>query len=79
MRVSTEGYGHMTGRVRSIADRHDAARAFVLEGGSGLDALADSIGMVHEVFDGRDPVAPDGDVSSKAKCVIDDVRDAHDL
>ena len=79
MRVSTEGYGHMTDRVRSIADRQDAALAFVLEGGYGLDALADSIGMVHEVFDGRDPVAPDGDLTSKAKRVIDDVRDAHDL
>jgi len=79
MRVSTEGYGHLTDRVRSIADDTDAALAFVLEGGYGLDALADSVGMVHEVFDGREPVAPDGDVNSKAKRVIDDVRDAHDL
>jgi len=79
MRVSTEGYGYMTNRVRSIADAHDAALAFVLEGGYGLDALSESVGMVHEVFDGRDPVVPDGDVSAKAEDVIDDVRAAHDL
>ena len=79
MRVSTEGYGHMTALVRSIADHHDAPLAFVLEGGYGLDALSESIGMVHEVFDGRDPVVPDGDLTADAAAVIDDVRDAHDL
>jgi acetoin utilization deacetylase AcuC-like enzyme len=79
MSVSTEGYGHLTDRVRGIADRHDAALAFVLEGGYGLDSLAESIGMVHEVFDGREPVAPEGDVMPKADGVIEDVRNAHDL
>ena len=79
MRVSTEGFGHLTTRVRKIAGRHDAPLAFVLEGGYGLDALADSVGMVHEVFDGREPVDPDGEVTSKARRVIADVRDAHDL
>ncbi|MFQ3320309.1 MAG: acetoin utilization deacetylase AcuC-like enzyme [Natronomonas sp.] len=79
MCVSTEGYGHLTKRARELADRHDAPLSFVLEGGYGLDALADSVGMVHEVFDGRDPIEPDGDVNSKAKRVIDDVRDAHEL
>ncbi len=79
MRVSTEGYGHLTGRVRDVADRCDAALAFVLEGGYGLDALADSVGMVHEVFDGRDPVEPDGDVNDDARSVVRDVADAHDL
>ena len=79
MRISTEGYGYLTDRVRAIADRNDAALAFVLEGGYGLDALADSVGMVHEVFDGREPIAPDGDLMPKAEDVLDDVRDAHDL
>jgi acetoin utilization deacetylase AcuC-like enzyme len=79
MRVSTEGFGHLTSRVREIAGRHDAPLSFVLEGGYGLDALADSVGMVHEVFDGRKPVEPEGDVRSKSKRVIDDVRDAHEL
>ena len=79
MRVSTEGYGHMTDQVRTIAARHDAPLAFVLEGGYGLDALAESVGMVHEVFDGRKPVVPDGDITSKAERVLSDVRDAHEL
>jgi acetoin utilization deacetylase AcuC-like enzyme len=79
MRVSTEGYGHLTDRVREIAARHDAPLAFVLEGGYGLDALSDSVGMVHEVFDGRDPVRPDGEVLSKTRRVLNDVRAAHDL
>jgi hypothetical protein len=35
--------------------------------------------MVHEVFDGREPIVPDGEVLSKSKRVIDDARDAHDL
>ena len=79
MRVSTEGFGHLTKRVREITADVDAALAFVLEGGYGLDALADSVGMVHEVFDGREPVEPDEEVTSKARRVVDDVRDAHEL
>jgi hypothetical protein len=35
--------------------------------------------MVHEVFDGRDPVAPDGEPNDDAAGVIRDVCDAHDL
>jgi len=79
MRVSTEGYGVLTDRVRSIAEDSDAALAFILEGGYGLDALSDSVGMVHETFDGRQPVEPEGEILSKAKRVLADVRDAHDL
>ncbi len=79
MRVSTEGFGVLTTRVREIGDRHDAPLAFVLEGGYGLDSLADSVGMVHEVFDGREPVEDDGEITSKANRVINDVRHAHGL
>ena len=79
MRVTTEGYGHLTSRVRAIAKEHDAPLAFVLEGGYGLDSLTESVGMVHEVFDGREPVAPDDDISSKAEHVLGDVQDAHDI
>ena len=79
MRVSTEGYGHLTDRVRKVADDCGAALAFVLEGGYGLDPLADSVGMVHEVFDGRDPLVPDAELNPEAERVIGDVRDAHDL
>jgi acetoin utilization deacetylase AcuC-like enzyme len=79
MRVTTEGYGVLTDRLRALTADVDAALAFVLEGGYGLDALADSVAMVHEVFDGRAPVEPDGDPSERATSVVEDVRAAHDL
>jgi len=56
-RISTEGYALMTDRMRTLADRNDAALAFVLEGGYGLDTLSDGIKAVHETFDGREPLA----------------------
>jgi acetoin utilization deacetylase AcuC-like enzyme len=65
--------------MRALADGTDAALAFVLEGGYGLDALAESVAMVHEVFDGRDPVEPDGEPSERATAVLEDVRDAQGL
>jgi acetoin utilization deacetylase AcuC-like enzyme len=79
MRVTTEGYGVLTDRIRSLAEGTDAALAFVLEGGYGLDALAESVAMVHEVFDGREPVEPDGDPSERATSVVENVREAHEL
>ncbi len=56
-RISTEGYALMTDRMRTLAERNDAALAFVLEGGYGLDTLSDGIKAVHETFDGREPIA----------------------
>jgi len=76
MRVSTEGYGMMTWKLRELAEEVDAGVAFVLEGGYSLDPLADGIGMVHEVFDGREPVWPDDDASEGAREVIDAAVDA---
>jgi acetoin utilization deacetylase AcuC-like enzyme len=73
MRVSTEGYGAMTDRMRSLADTCGAALGFVLEGGYGLDTLADSITTVHEVFDGYQPMEPDDDVSDDARDVLDEL------
>ncbi|WP_254273186.1 histone deacetylase family protein [Haloarcula marina] len=73
MRVSTEGYGVMTERMRTLADDCDAGLGFVLEGGYGLDTLSDSITTVHEVFDGYQPMEPDDDVSEDARDVLDDV------
>lgn len=75
MRVSTEGYGVMTDRFRDIADDVDAGLGFVLEGGYGLDTLSDSVAMVHEVFDGREPIEPDDEPKTRAVDVIEDVRD----
>ena len=74
MRISTEGYGLLTEAVREIADDAGAALAFVLEGGYGLDTLSSSIRMVHEVFDGYQPVTDDGEVSDTAHAVLDEVR-----
>ncbi|WP_121821804.1 histone deacetylase family protein [Halostella salina] len=79
MRVSTEGYGVLTDRVRDIAADTDAALGFVLEGGYGLDVLADGIAMVHDVFDGRQPMEPDDDVDDGVESLIDDIRRTHGL
>jgi len=75
MRVSTEGYGAMTDRMRSLTDACDAALGIILEGGYGLDTLADSITTVHEVFDGYQPMEPDDDVSDDARDVLDTLAD----
>jgi len=74
MRVSTEGYGLLTQRVRDITDDADAALGFVLEGGYGLDTLSESIRMVHEVFDGYQPPPTDDELRDAARDVIDDVK-----
>jgi len=50
----------------------------VLEGGYSLDALADGIGgMVHETFDGRDPIEPDADVTDDARALLEDIHADH--
>ncbi|GGL70163.1 histone deacetylase family protein [Halocalculus aciditolerans] len=77
MHVSTDGFGMLTDRVRSMADDVDAAVGFVLEGGYGLDTLSDGIGMVHEIFDGLTPIEPDGDPTDATRDAIDTARDAH--
>lgn len=79
MRVSTEGYAHLTDRARSLCDETDAALAFVLEGGYGLDTLAESVGMVHETFDGRKPIEFDDDPDDDVVELVDEVREIHDL
>jgi len=73
MRVSTEGYGLLTDRVRTLAEEAGAALAFVLEGGYDLDTLANSVTMVHEVFDGYEPVEDGEEVGSSARNVIEAV------
>ncbi|WP_276270545.1 histone deacetylase family protein [Haloarcula litorea] len=75
MRVSTEGYGAMTARMRNLADDCDAGLGFVLEGGYGLDTLSDSVATVHEVMDGYRPMEPDGDVSDEAREVLDELAE----
>ncbi|WP_225332924.1 histone deacetylase family protein [Halomicrobium urmianum] len=76
MEVSSEGYGLLADRVRSIADDCDAGLAFVLEGGYNLDTLTDSLTTVHEVFDRYSPSTPDVDeVSEGAREVLDELID----
>jgi len=77
MHVSTEGYGVLTDRVRAVSAATDAALAFVLEGGYSLETLAEGVGMVHEVFDGRKPVEPDEDPDDRVRELLASVRDAH--
>ncbi|WP_284006907.1 histone deacetylase [Haloarcula pelagica] len=75
MRVTTEGYGAMTQRMRTLAEDCGAGLGFVLEGGYGLDTLADSITTVHEVFDGYEPVVSEGEVDEDARAVLDELAD----
>jgi len=77
--VTTEGFGMLTARVRALADRADAALGFVLEGGYHLDKLADGVGMVHEVFDGRDPVVTDQATSDAVTARLATCRTLHGL
>ncbi|MFA9515884.1 histone deacetylase family protein [Halopenitus sp. H-Gu1] len=79
MRVSTEGYGMLTDRVRSIANRVGADLGFVLEGGYGLDTLSDGVKTVHETFDGRAPIDAGGDVNDSTQVLVEDVRSQFDL
>ncbi|QLG50602.1 histone deacetylase family protein [Natrinema halophilum] len=79
IRLSTEAYALMSDRMRTLANETDAALAFVLEGGYGLDVLADSVALVHETFDGREPIEPDDKSGEGEKPTFDDVLDAHDL
>ncbi|MCU4741066.1 histone deacetylase [Natronoglomus mannanivorans] len=78
VRLSTEAYALMTDRMRTVADDVGAALALVLEGGYGLEVLADSISLVHETFDGRAPMEPEDDgISDDAADVLEEVAEAH--
>jgi acetoin utilization deacetylase AcuC-like enzyme len=79
MRVSSEGYAVLTDRIRSVADGLGAAVAYVLEGGYGLDTLADGVSMVHETYDGREPVAPGGDPDEKTERRVRELREVLEL
>jgi acetoin utilization deacetylase AcuC-like enzyme len=69
----------MTDRLRALADAADAPIGFVLEGGYGLDVLAEGVAMVHETFDGRDPIPTDEDVDDDVRDLLDEARDLHGL
>ncbi len=79
MRVSTDGFGHLTIALREIADATDAPIAFVLEGGYGLDTLSEGVAMVHEVFDGHRPAEPEIEPSETVEDLVADLRERHGL
>lgn len=74
-RLTTEDFGRLTVAVRDLANATDAGLAFVLEGGYGLDTLADSVRLVHQVFDGYEPVPSEEDIQAGPQSVIDAVAD----
>ncbi|MFB6108953.1 MAG: histone deacetylase family protein [Haloplanus sp.] len=80
MRVSTEGYALLTDRTRGLAGDAGAGLAFVLEGGYGLDTLSEGVAMVHETFDGREPIADDDEEPDEAtRELVADLRATHGL
>ncbi|WP_101295464.1 histone deacetylase family protein [Halegenticoccus soli] len=79
MRVSTEGYALLTDRVRGVADDVGAALAFVLEGGYGLDTLAEGVSMVHETFDGRKPMEPEDEADDDTRDLVEEIREIQGL
>ncbi|MFB6069413.1 MAG: histone deacetylase family protein [Halanaeroarchaeum sp.] len=76
MHVSTEGYGLLTERVRDLAADVGAGLGFVLEGGYGLDTLAEGVAIVNEVFEGRSVEGPSNSLQSDVEDLLDDVRRA---
>ncbi|PSP76128.1 histone deacetylase [Halobacteriales archaeon QS_3_64_16] len=79
MRVSTEGYGVLAAQTRDLAEQVGAGLGFVLEGGYGLDTLTESVTTVQEVFEGYEPVAPEGDANERSRAAIEAIREAHAL
>jgi acetoin utilization deacetylase AcuC-like enzyme len=79
MRVSTEGFASLTASVRDVSDRVDAALAFVLEGGYGLDTLSEGVAAVHETFDGRDPIPTDESPKEGTESLVERIREVHGL
>ena len=79
LRVSTEGYAQLADAARTTADATDAALAFVLEGGYGLDTLSESVGIVHETFDGREPITDDDAPDEDVVDLVAELRELHGL
>lgn len=74
MHVSSEGYGMLTQRVRDLAGEVDAALGFVLEGGYGLETLAEGVSMVHRVFEGETMAPPEASIQQDVDDLFEDIR-----
>jgi acetoin utilization deacetylase AcuC-like enzyme len=61
MSVTTDGFGHLTRLVADAATAMDAGLGFVLEGGYGLDTLAESVLAVHDALASGSAPTPAGD------------------
>ena len=79
MRVSTEGYALMTERMQSLQASLDVPLAFVLEGGYGLDTLSEGVSIVHETFDGREPMPCEDNPTDQTEAIVSELRTALDL
>ncbi|MCU4754440.1 histone deacetylase [Halobacteria archaeon AArc-curdl1] len=79
IRLTSEAYALLTDRIRSLATSVDAGLGFVLEGGYGLEVLAECVALVHETFDGRDPLGPDDEVNEKVTELLEEVVAVHGL
>jgi acetoin utilization deacetylase AcuC-like enzyme len=75
MRISTEGFGALTAAVADLAADTDAGLGFILEGGYGLDCLAESVEMVNKTCGGYAPPTPDGALQTGTQAVIDGLTD----
>lgn len=79
MRLSTEGFGRLAAHIKSVVDGIDAPLAFVLEGGYGLETLADGVAMVNQVFEGYDPASPSEKVPEAVRDRVETARAVHEL
>ncbi|MBP1988275.1 histone deacetylase family protein [Halolamina salifodinae] len=79
MRVSTEGYAQLTEAVKRLSETVDAPLAFILEGGYGLDTLSESVAVVHETFDGREPVVDGAEPTDEVADLVAELREIHGL
>lgn len=73
MHVTTGGYRLLTRRVREMANAVDSALGFVLEGGYGLDTLAEGVGAVHQVFEGKSAPTPDRSIQSDVESLFEEI------
>ncbi|MFW6003066.1 MAG: histone deacetylase family protein [Halanaeroarchaeum sp.] len=74
MHVTTGGFGLLTRRVIETTDAIDSDLGFVLEGGYGLDTLAEGVGAVHEVFEGGRASAPEGTIQSDVESLFEEIE-----
>ncbi|MFW5919751.1 MAG: histone deacetylase family protein [Halanaeroarchaeum sp.] len=76
MHVTEGGFAVLTDRVRAIAESTGAALSIVLEGGYGLDTLAEGVTAVHEVFEGGSVDPPTTAIQSDVEELFEDVAAA---